>query len=75
MLQREKRYGRKPSESVGFLLYVWWNVWKKRNKRIFNAVQHTELQVALTAKEEIELCASAFSAASSLTFLGLSFSW
>jgi hypothetical protein len=25
------------------LLYVWWNVWKGKKKRIFNAVERTEL--------------------------------
>jgi hypothetical protein len=42
------------------MLYYWWNVWKERNKRIFDSVQRNEFQVALTAKEDIELSISAF---------------
>jgi hypothetical protein len=45
---------------LGILLYVWWNAWKERNKRIFDSVQRSELQVAFAAKEEIDLCATAF---------------
>jgi hypothetical protein len=37
------------------LLYCWWNVWKERNKHIFDAVQRNEFQIAFSAKEEIDL--------------------
>jgi hypothetical protein len=47
-------------EATGILLYHWWNVWKERNKTVFDAVQHNEFQVATSAKEEVDLCISAF---------------
>jgi hypothetical protein len=46
---------------AGILLYCWWNVWKEHNKRIFDAVQNSDFQVACATKDDIEL----FSLASS----------
>jgi hypothetical protein len=42
------------------ILYIWWNAWKERNKRIFDFQQRSELQVAFAAKEKIDLCHQAF---------------
>jgi hypothetical protein len=47
-------------EATRILLYHWWNVWKERNNRVFQAVQRSEFQVATLAKEEIDACSSAF---------------
>jgi hypothetical protein len=47
-------------EASAVLLYYWWNVWKERSKRIFDSVQPNEFQVAISAKEDIELSISAF---------------
>jgi hypothetical protein len=36
--------GKKQRRSLdGIVLYFWWNIWKERNKRIF---QHKSLEVA-----------------------------
>jgi hypothetical protein len=40
---------------AGILLYFWWNVWKERNKYIFDSVQNSELHVACTAKDDIDI--------------------
>jgi hypothetical protein len=40
---------------TGILLYVWWNVWKEQNRRIFDSTQRSEFQVANAAKEEVDL--------------------
>jgi hypothetical protein len=37
----------------GRLLYVIWNVWKERNRRIFQGVRLTYLEVAHIAHEDI----------------------
>ncbi|PNT77166.1 hypothetical protein BRADI_1g58692v3 [Brachypodium distachyon] len=37
----------------GHLIYVWWNAWKERNRRIFNLVRLTYVQVAHLALEDI----------------------
>ncbi|KQJ92811.1 hypothetical protein BRADI_3g00848v3 [Brachypodium distachyon] len=37
----------------GHLIYVWWNVWKERNRRIFNLTRLTYVEVAYLAFEEI----------------------
>jgi hypothetical protein len=41
------------SRKVAGLLYCWWNVWKELNKRIFDAMQNSELHVACAAKDDI----------------------
>jgi hypothetical protein len=47
-------------EATRILLYHWWNVWKERNNRVFQAEQRNELQVADSTKEEIDACVPAF---------------
>jgi hypothetical protein len=37
----------------GGLLYVIWNVWKKQNRRIFQKVRKTYVEVAHIAHEDI----------------------
>jgi hypothetical protein len=46
---------------MGVLLYCLWNIWKERNRRVFDSKQKNELQVAMAAKEDIELYQLAFS--------------
>ena len=38
----------------GLVIYTLWNIWKERNRRIFNNIQESAMQVALRVKEEIE---------------------
>ena len=38
----------------GIMVYFWWNVWKERNRRIFQNKSLQPRQVALLCKEEIE---------------------
>ncbi|PNT63537.1 hypothetical protein BRADI_4g17095v3, partial [Brachypodium distachyon] len=45
----------------GNLIYVWWNVWKERNRRIFTFARLTYVEVAHLAFEEINQCSLAFS--------------
>jgi hypothetical protein len=47
----------------GRLLYVIWNVWKERNRRIFQGVRKTYMEVAHIAHEDIRQCALAFGVA------------
>jgi hypothetical protein len=44
----------------GRLLYVIWNVWKEQNRRIFQGVRLTYLEVAHIAHEDIRQRALAF---------------
>jgi hypothetical protein len=48
------------SKTVGILLYSRWNIWKERNKQVFDAVQRTEVQVASATKEDINRLFRAF---------------
>ena len=36
------------------MIYLWWNVWKERNRRIFQNILMQPRQVAFLCKEEIE---------------------
>jgi hypothetical protein len=47
----------------GRLLYVIWNIWKERNRRIFQGVRKTYMEVAHIAHEDIMQCALAFGVA------------
>jgi hypothetical protein len=47
-------------ETIGTLLYCWWNIWKERNTRVFESIQKSAYQVALRAKEEVDLYRLAF---------------
>ena len=38
----------------GMVIYTLWNIWKERNRRIFNNAHESALQVALRVKEDIE---------------------
>uniref|UniRef100_A0A0A9BGB8 Reverse transcriptase zinc-binding domain-containing protein n=1 Tax=Arundo donax TaxID=35708 RepID=A0A0A9BGB8_ARUDO len=40
---------------AGVILYVWWNVWKERNRRIFEGQSMQAIQVAERTKEELQL--------------------
>jgi hypothetical protein len=53
---------RKQRETTGILLYCWWNVWKERNRCVFKSIQKSAFQLALFAKEEIDLYKLAFRA-------------
>jgi hypothetical protein len=37
------------------LLYLWWNVWKERNRRVFDSTQRSVFRVACAVKEEVEM--------------------
>lgn len=41
-------------KNCGAILYVWWNVWKERNRRIFQGQEKNALHVAMLTKEEID---------------------
>jgi hypothetical protein len=45
----------------GLVIYTFWNLWKERNRRIFNNATETVLQVAMRIKEDIDLRKRAFS--------------
>jgi hypothetical protein len=47
----------------GRLLYVIWNIWKERNKRIFQGIRRTYVEVAYIAHEDIRQHALAFGVA------------
>lgn len=38
---------------TGVILYSWWNIWKERNRRIFQGKEEEWEQVTFRAKEEI----------------------
>ena len=38
----------------GMVIYTLWNIWKERNRRIFNNAHESAMQVALRVKEDIE---------------------
>jgi hypothetical protein len=44
----------------GVVIYTFWNVWKERNRRIFNNATETVPQVAARIKEDIEQRKRAF---------------
>jgi hypothetical protein len=44
----------------GLVIYTFWNLWKERNRRIFNNKMETVLQVAARIKEDIEQRMRAF---------------
>jgi hypothetical protein len=44
----------------GRLLYIIWNVWKEQNRRIFERVCNTYMEVAHIAREDIQQRALAF---------------
>jgi hypothetical protein len=46
--------------STAILLYSWWNIWKERNKCIFESLHCNEFQVASSTKQDIELYNLAF---------------
>ena len=38
----------------GMVLYTFWNLWKERNRRIFNNNSESVMQVAARIKDDIE---------------------
>jgi hypothetical protein len=36
------------------VIYIFWNLWKERNRRIFNNAYETVMQVATRIKDDIE---------------------
>jgi hypothetical protein len=44
----------------GMVIYIFWNIWKERNRRIFNNISETGLQVAARIKDDIEQRKRAF---------------
>jgi hypothetical protein len=38
----------------GMLIFTLWNVWKERNRRIFNNAYESAMQVASRVKEDLE---------------------
>jgi hypothetical protein len=44
----------------GMVIYTFWNIWKERNRRIFNNTSEMGLQVAARIKDDIEQRKRAF---------------
>jgi hypothetical protein len=44
----------------GVVIYTFWNIWKERNRRIFNHAAETVIQVAARIKEDVEQRKRAF---------------
>jgi hypothetical protein len=42
------------------VIYTFWNLWKERNRRIFNNVTESAFQVAARIKDDIEQRKRAF---------------
>lgn len=47
----------------GMVIYTFWNIWKERNRRIFNNTSETVVQVAARIKDDIEQRKRAFNQA------------
>ena len=45
----------------GMVIYTFWNLWKERNRRIFNNNSESVMQVAARIKDDIEQRRRAFS--------------
>jgi hypothetical protein len=41
--------------ALGYLFFVWWNVWKERNRRVFDDVEQSFNKVASLSLEDINL--------------------
>jgi hypothetical protein len=37
------------------LLYSWWNVWKERNRQVFDSTRHSVIHVDCAVKEEVKM--------------------
>jgi hypothetical protein len=49
-----------PRRLNGMVIYIFWNIWKERNRRIFNSTSETVLQVAARINDDIEQRKRAF---------------
>ena len=55
LIPKEKR-----RDFNGMVIYTMWNLWKERNRRIFDNKSSTAIQVAERTKEDIEQYRRAF---------------